>query len=162
MKIGIISDTHIPDRGTALPKKILEAFKGVDMIIHAGDMVELSVVDMLGKVCSNVKAVAGNMDSGDIRQRFPVKLVIQVGKFKIGVMHGWGPPNKLEDVIQESFKADNVDVIVFGHSHQPLQKQKGRVLLFNPGSPTDTVFAPYNSCGILEINEKIEARLIKL
>ncbi|HOW42719.1 MAG TPA: metallophosphoesterase family protein [Candidatus Omnitrophota bacterium] len=162
MKIGVLSDTHIPDRGKDLPRKVIEAFKGVDMIIHAGDLVDLSVVDALSKLCANVKAVSGNMDPGEIRQRFPAKLVIPVGKFKIGVMHGWGPPNKLEDVIEEAFRHDPVDVIIFGHSHQAIQKQKGKVLFFNPGSPTDTVFAPFNSCGILEINETIEARLIKL
>ena len=64
--------------------------------------------------------------------------------------------------MQESFKNDKVDAIVFGHSHQPLVMRQGGVLFFNPGSPTDDIFAPYKSVGILEIHDTIEGRIIKL
>jgi predicted phosphodiesterase len=68
----------------------------------------------------------------------------------------------LLDVLAEEFKSDNVNLIIFGHSHEPLNLKKGDCLYFNPGSPTDKVFAPYNSFGIIEINDKIEARIIKI
>ncbi|HDZ77334.1 MAG TPA: metallophosphoesterase, partial [Candidatus Omnitrophica bacterium] len=56
----------------------------------------------------------------------------------------------------------NIDVIVFGHSHRPFNEKRGETLFFNPGSPTDTFFSPYNSCGILKINNNIHAEIIKL
>jgi len=67
MKIGVISDTHIPDRADSIPKEIMEAFKKVDMIIHTGDFVKMSVLDKLKSVCKNVIAVRGNMDHEDVK-----------------------------------------------------------------------------------------------
>lgn len=162
MKIGVISDTHIPDRCSGLPPKVVEAFRHVDMIIHAGDLVELSVVESLQKLCPDVKVVCGNMDGSEVRDRFPSKLVITAGKFRIGVMHGWGPPQRLEEIIQEAFREDKVQLIIFGHSHVGMHKKKAGITLFNPGSATDTVFAPYNSYGLIEINDTIEASIVKI
>lgn len=132
------------------------------MIIHAGDLVDLSVLDKLQRVCKDIKAVRGNMDRQDVKNKLPERQVITIGNFKIGVMHGWGPPDKLLDTVSEAFKSDKPNLIIFGHSHQALNVKKDDVIYFNPGSPTDTVFAPYNSFGIIEINDKIEARIIKL
>ncbi len=161
MKIGVISDTHIPDRAKDIPKEILESFKGVDMIIHAGDLVEKSVLDKLKSVCQNVKAVAGNMDPGDIKQRLPEKEIISIGSYTIAVMHGYGPPNSLISLMERVFKDAKPDIIIFGHSHSPVNQIKDGILYFNPGSPTDKIFSPYNSYGIIEINDKIEAKIIK-
>ena len=132
------------------------------MIIHAGDLVDVRVFDELVKVCPNVKGVAGNMDQAAIRKKFPEKVVMKVGKFMIGVKHGFGPPDKLLALMQESFKQDKVDVVIFGHSHQPLVLRQEGILFFNPGSATDDIFAPYKSVGILEIGDTIEGRIIKL
>ncbi|MBI4708568.1 MAG: metallophosphoesterase [Candidatus Omnitrophica bacterium] len=162
MKIGVISDTHIPDRAKSIPNDLLEALKGVDMIIHAGDFAELSLLDKLKSVCGNIKAVSGNMDPAEIKDQLPEKEVFKVGKFKIGLMHGWGQPDKLPGLLAEKFKGDNVDVIVFGHSHQAINEKREGILFFNPGSPTDNIFAPYKSYGIIEINDKITAKIIKL
>ena len=162
MKIGVIADTHIPDRAKDIPKEILNDFKNVDMIIHAGDLVELSVLDKLKNVCANIKAVYGNMDSYETRQKLPEKEIIKIQDYKIGVMHGYGAPNKLMSLLYQRFKDDNVDLIIFGHSHYGLNEKKGDILYFNPGSPTDKVISAYNSYGIIEINDKIEARLIKI
>jgi hypothetical protein len=162
MKIGVISDTHIPERAKSIPGKILEEFKGVDMIIHAGDFVNIEVLAMLKKACPDVRGVSGNMDLADVRKNFPEKEIITVGKFKIGVKHGYGPPDKLIQMMQEAFKKDDVDMVIFGHSHNALNLKEGKVLYFNPGSPTDNVFSEYNSFGIIEINDKIEARIVKL
>ena len=162
MRIGVISDTHIPERAKSIPQKILEEFKKVDMVIHAGDFVDAEVLEMLRKVCPDVRGVSGNMDQSDIKMNFSEKEIIPVGKFKIGVKHGYGPPDKLIAMMQEAFKKDDVDVVIFGHSHNALNLKEGKVLYFNPGSPTDNVFAAYNSFGIIEINDKIEARIVRL
>jgi len=162
MKIGVISDTHIPDRAETIPAKVLEDFKTVDMIIHAGDLVDLKVIEELKKVCANVKAVRGNMDPPEVTDRFPEKEIITAGNYKIGVMHGSGAPVHLVDFLTRAFKDDDVDIIIFGHSHSGFNEKKGNILFFNPGSSTDKAFAPYNSYGIIELNDKIEARIIKL
>jgi putative phosphoesterase len=162
MKIGVIADTHIPDRAKDIPQEILENFKGVDMIIHAGDLVDLSVLDQLRSVCGNVKAVWGNMDPYDIRKKLPEKEIIKIANYKIGIMHGYGHPNKLIDTLAKEFKDDNVNLIIFGHSHSSLNEKRGNIIYFNPGSPTDRVFSRYNSYGIIEINDEIKARIVKL
>jgi len=162
MRIGVISDTHIPDRAKGIPQAILDDFKNTDIIIHVGDLVDLSVIDELSTVCKNIKAVYGNMDPHDVRKKFPEKEVIKIGKYRIGIMHGSGTPSRLIELLKCSFKNDNVDLIIFGHSHTPLAEKKGDILFFNPGSPTDKLFAPYNSYGIIEINDKIEAKIVRL
>jgi len=162
MKIGVISDTHVPERAIGLPSVVLEAFKHVDMVIHAGDLVDLGVLSELSKVCNKVIAVRGNMDEAGDHSRLPQKEIIRVNNYKIGVMHGWGHPNKLKDLLSDEFKNDDVDVIIFGHSHIPLSEKIGRTLFFNPGSPTDKIFAPYNSYGIIEITDKIEAKIVRI
>ncbi|OGX15191.1 MAG: hypothetical protein A2166_00170 [Omnitrophica WOR_2 bacterium RBG_13_41_10] len=161
MRIGVISDTHIPDRVNTIPAVILEDFKNTDMIIHAGDLVHLIVLDELGRICKNVKAVWGNMDPYEVRKNLPEKEIIPVGKFRIGLMHGYGHPNQLISLLSSEFKNDNVDMIIFGHSHQSLNETREGIIFFNPGSATDKIFAPYNSYGIIEINDKIEAKIIK-
>lgn len=162
MKIGVISDTHIPDRAKDIPQKILEEFKNVDMIVHAGDLVDLNVLNKLKSVCGNVKAVWGNMDSDEVRKALPAKEILKLGNHNVGIMHGYGSPNKLIDLLGSIFKESKVDLIIFGHSHTPLSEKRGDILFFNPGSPTDKIFSPYNSYGIIEINDKIDARIIKL
>lgn len=162
MKIGVISDTHINHKSADLPEEIVEAFKNVDMIIHCGDLVDLSVVEKLKNLCKNVKAVYGNMDPAELKDKLPEKEIITVGKFKIGVAHGYGAPNGLVELLTKIFKDEGVDIIVFGHSHKPLNEKRGNILFFNPGSPTDKVFSPYNSYGILDITDKIEAKIIKI
>jgi len=162
MKIGVISDTHIPDRAIEIPQKILEDFKNVDMIIHAGDLVELSVLDKLKSACKEVKAVWGNMDPNEVRKEIPEKEIIAVANYKIGVMHGYGNPANLIQIMSKEFKDSGVNIIIFGHSHSPLNNTKAGILFFNPGSPTDRIFSPYNSYGIIEINDKIDARIVRL
>ncbi len=162
MKIGVISDTHIPERAKEIPQEILDAFKDVQMIIHAGDLVDAGVLEQLKKVCKNVKAVWGNMDPAQVRNKLPEKEILLLGKYKIGVMHGRGAPNKLVEMMYSAFKEDKVDIIIFGHAHSAMNEKKKGILFFNPGSATDKVFSQYNSYGIIEISDKIDAKIIKL
>jgi putative phosphoesterase len=102
------------------------------------------------------------MDPVHLKSKLPQKEIIKVGKFKIGVMHGWGNPAKLIEILNEDFKNDGVDMIIFGHSHYALNEKIGNIIFFNPGSPTDKNFAPFNSYGIIEINDSIEAKIVRL
>jgi len=162
MKIGVISDTHIPSRAKGIPDIILESFKEMDMIIHAGDLTELKVFDTLKSICRNVKAVWGNMDPPDVRKYLPEKEIFTAGKYQIGLTHGYGSPASLIGLVSEIFKKDRVDVIIFGHSHSPINEKKGKILYFNPGSLTDKIFSPFNSYGIIEINDEIKAKIVKI
>ncbi len=150
MKIGVIADTHIPDRTEHIPQAILNAFKQVDMVIHAGDMVDLQAIEELRSVCKKVVAVAGNMDRDSVKNKYPVKVMLDLEGFKVGVIHGWGARLPLRGVVKDAFKADNPDIIIFGHSHESMNERIGNTLFFNPGSATDTS-ANYNSYGIIEI-----------
>jgi len=161
MRIGVISDTHIPDAIDELPQKIYEDFKKVDLIIHAGDIVSLDTLNKLKKI-KMVEAVYGNMDYPEVRKVLNQKEIINVGRFKIGIFHGRGAPSGLVELLKREFKNDKVDCIIFGHSHNPVNMVSDGVLFFNPGSVTDKVFAPYNSYGILEIGDKIIGEIIKL
>ncbi|MDD5449272.1 MAG: metallophosphoesterase family protein [Candidatus Omnitrophica bacterium] len=160
IRIGVLSDTHIPIAAAVIPKEVVEGLAGTDLIVHAGDLVEPSVLKTLSGI-AKVRAVRGNMDSAEVRSSLPDKDIIEIGGISIGLMHGWGPPSGLIELAEREFKG--ADVIIFGHSHNPLIENKGRVLFFNPGSPTDRIFAPYNSYGILEIENKIVTpRIIRL
>ena len=159
MKIGVISDTHIPKVAPELPEIIYRAFKEIDLILHAGDLITLDVLDNLMKIAPT-EAVSGNMDSWDVYNKLPKKKVIKALRFKIGLIHGWGHPKKLVDTITKEFTG--VDVIIFGHSHEPMNEKRSSILYFNPGSPTDKIFAPYNSYGILEVGKTIKGRIIKI
>jgi hypothetical protein len=162
MRIGVISDTHIPERAKAIPQKILNDFKAVDMVIHVGDLVEPDVLEQLRSSCKDVRAVWGNMDPQELRSILPQKEIIKAGKYRIGVMHGYGNPAHLLGNLKEEFKNDNVNLVIFGHSHQPFNEKKDNVRYFNPGSATDDIFAPYKSYGIIEINDEITAKIIKI
>ncbi|MFH0918110.1 MAG: metallophosphoesterase [Candidatus Omnitrophota bacterium] len=174
MKIGVISDTHISDRGVHLPQVVLDAFKQVDLIIHAGDIVSLGVIDELKSVCEKVVVVVGNMDQDAVRKKYPVKQVLEILGVRVGLMHGTGPALNLPELLKDAFRQDDCDLIIFGHSHKPMNERIGGVLFFNPGSVTDLT-AAYNSYGIIELKERlinsglpvdgqsaIEAKVIKI
>ncbi len=132
----------------------------VDLILHAGDFIDIEVLESLKKL-KKVCAVYGNMDSPELRRTLKDKEVIQAGKFRIGLIHGYGAPKELVETVKAEFT--NVDAIVYGHSHIPTNIIKDGILFFNPGSPTDTVFATSNTYGILEVTDKkIEGKIITL
>lgn len=175
MKIGVLSDTHLAvptGKFHAVTQKIRnkrtiedlheivqQHLSDVELILHAGDFVEEAVFEMLQKFAP-VKAVRGNMDHIAIQNRFPTCRIVEVNDFKIGLTHGDGPPQGIVERVKQHFH--DVDAIVFGHSHQPLNEKHDGILFFNPGSPTDRIFAPYTSIGMLEVSDTITGRLIKL
>jgi putative phosphoesterase len=161
MKIIVISDTH--QEGLAeLPDALIEAIKNSDMLIHAGDFVDLKVLEALRAISKEVKAVCGNMDGEELKKILPAKEIFKIGKYKIGIMHGSGAPSNLVEVLSESFKNDNLDLIIFGHSHTAFNEKIGNTIFLNPGSPVDKIFSKYNSYGEIEINDRIETKIVKL
>ena len=159
MKVGVLSDTHIPVTVKSLPPAIFDIFKDVDLILHAGDIVELSVLDEL-RAIAPVEAVAGNMDPLETQQALPAKKVIQIGKYRVGLMHGKFKIHEQHERLRNEF--DAVDLIVYGHSHKPFWGRVNGVYFLNPGSPTDTYHSPYNSVAILLAGEELRAEIIRI
>lgn len=159
MKIGVISDTHIPILAGFLPRAVFDIFKGVDLILHAGDIVELSVLDELRTVAP-VEAVAGNMDDSEVQQKLPHKKIIPVEKYSVGLIHGKYRIDVQKAMIRQEF--GHVDLIVYGHSHTPFWGKVEGVYFLNPGSPTDNRHAPYHSVALLELADEPRAEIIRI
>ena len=158
MKIGIVSDTH----SLLIPKKLLDGFKKVDLIIHAGDVCDAETLDIFRAVAP-VRAVQGNMDDPALKKRLPLRDSMAVEGISIGVYHGHGATRDAMHNAQKQFEGEHMDIIIFGHSHQPTKQVAGKTLMFNPGSPNDVVRAPYFSYGLLEVNDgKFKANVIKI
>ncbi len=161
MRILVLSDTHIPLTTKSLPKIIVEELKKSSLCLHAGDFVDIRVAEEISKYTKLI-GVRGNMDSLQIKEKFPAKQIISVEGVKLGIIHGEGSPFKLLKRVEEEL-GPHLDVYIFGHSHAPYNEvYKGRIF-FNPGSPTDKIFAKFNSYGILEIEKKkIRREIIKI
>ena len=161
IRIGVISDTHV-SAFEDLPKKLIQGLQGANLILHAGDLVNPAVLAGLKKITSEVYAVWGNMDPPNIKRVLSNTEIIQVKEFRIGLTHGAGSPLNLIKTVKEKFEHERVDCIVYGHSHSPCNEVHQGILYFNPGSPTDKVYAAYNSYGILEIDKEIVGKIIKI
>jgi putative phosphoesterase len=161
MKIAVIADTHITSG--VVPPGLLRIAGQADMVIHAGDLVQAAVLKELKSVCPDVRAVYGNMDGEELKAKLSARLIIDLpGGIRIGVMHGWGAPAGLLDIVESEFRGKNVQIAVYGHSHQPSRVERNGVIYFNPGSPTDKVYAPYNSYGLIEIRNGVEAKIVRI
>jgi putative phosphoesterase len=160
MKILVISDTHFRRPGERLPREVEGAAAAADLIVHCGDFEALFAHEYLRQL-GRVVAVRGNMDEPALKEILPETVTFEAEGRKIGMVHGWGAPRGLAERVAALFS--DVEAVLFGHSHQPYREIKGGVLLFNPGSPTGRVYAPYNSYGILEVTaEGIGARVVRV
>jgi len=161
IRIGVISDTHLPDSADAqafLVDLIENILEPVDMILHAGDLV---APDLLAAFAGYpFHAVRGNMDPA--APGVPMKKVINVGGFTIGLIHGWGPPEGIEERILTEFSATSLDCLVYGHSHRPACHRREGILFFNPGSATDRRLTEFHSVGLLEIGDDIRGTIIRI
>jgi putative phosphoesterase len=151
MKIGVISDTHATSFDQ-LPDQILRTLAEVDLIIHTGDFVARDVLDGLKRL-GEVKAVAGNMDSEELKRILPEKETLVIGGKRVGITHGWGSPYGIDDRVGGMF--DDVDIIVYGHSHYSQNEMKRGILFFNPGQAK-------NSFGILTIGQEVSGEIVNL
>jgi putative phosphoesterase len=156
--IGIVSDTHWQAADGPLPPDLFKALDGVDLILHAGDLVTLEMIDRLSEIAP-VQAVAGNMDSAEVKQQLPIKRILTIEKIRLGLIHGWGPPRGLPQRVLGEFPED-VAVVAFGHSHQPYQERIGGRLLFNPGSLLEDRFSAGRSYGLLTVmGDRVEPQI---
>ncbi len=151
-EIGVVADTHIPARGSHLPSKVFQFFDGVQLILHAGDLVEDTVLEEF-RALAPVEAVAGNMDQGLLRKRLGRTKLIKIGNLSIGLLHGDIEGRRIDpDQVGALFKPENPLAIVFGHLHEPISEMHNGVLFFNPGSLIDPRRSSKPSCGRLLIS----------
>src|SRR3989338_891151 len=120
MKIGVVSDTH----SLLIPPEVINALNKMDMIIHAGDFCSPEDVETFRRL-KDFKGVYGNMDGAPVRKILPRREIFEVEGVTIGIFHGEGPGEKILDAVRNAFKDKKVDVVVFGHSHQPLNQMIG-------------------------------------
>ncbi len=158
MKLGVLSDTHLILPLPEFKKSIDHHFRDVEKILHLGDFTGPSIVEYLSDR-KELIAVCGNMDPLEIRAQFPRTTVIEISGFKIGLIHGWGWGCKTEGLIRNQF--DDVDVIVYGHTHIPVNHRVNEILFFNPGSPTRPSEGK-RTLGILHVGEKIAGEIVEI
>lgn len=159
MKIIVTGDTHIRNTKKQLPHCLLKECETADLIIHTGDWSSLEVYRTLSKY-TKVVGVHGNVDAAEIRKHFKERELIEVNGFKIGIVHGHGEKKTTEKRALETFEREGADIIIFGHSHIPMIRYYNKVMLMNPGSPTDKRRMPYFSYGILHIGETFRAEIV--
>ena len=158
MRIGLLSDTHIPGAAQALPPQIAEAFRDVDLILHAGDIYVSSVLDELERIAP-VLAASGDDDWGNILadKRVKSRHVLKLEGQTLWLVHERPYPYKFPSLqtgsSPEQRDPDAPDIVVFGHEHATLVRDYKGVLFVNPGSPT---FLNYRrglgTVGILDID----------
>lgn len=148
-RVGVISDTHIP-KFPGIPKAVWKHFRDVELIIHAGDLSILSVVDEL-ETLAPVVAVQGNIEREEVVLKLPLKREIRVGGVRIGIVHILGDPRYYAQTARNEFP--QARVVVFGHSHIPYNEDVAGQLLFNPGSANDRRHLPTCSIGMLTIDD---------
>ena len=160
MLIGLISDTHIPDRANKLPQNVFDAFSDVDLILHAGDLTSLEVIEELEEIAP-VMAVQGNMDRVN-GIKLPKAKIVEAEGLKIGIVHGEVYPRGDTQQLVYLAKELGADILVSGHSHQPKIEQTDGVLLINPGSPIVPRLAD-RTVMLLEINNKeVDVEIVKI
>ena len=131
-----ISDTHVPNRARDLPHSLWEAIESADVVVHAGDWVDVALLDRIERRSRRLVGVYGNNDHGRLRERLPEVARVELEGLRFAVVHETGSAQGRERRCAERFP--DVDVLVFGHSHIPWDTVASSGLrLLNPGSPTD-------------------------
>ena len=168
LRIGLVSDTHYPDRCTELPSSLFSALEGVELILHAGDVGDLVVLDQLGAVAP-VVGVHGNDDSEESRSSLPYKTVIAAGGMRIFLWHSHYEDRQQEFASRQEDEflpklqrsadlanAAGASIAVFGHWHIPLVREVDGVTIINPGavaSGNEVTRQLHQTVAILEIDD---------
>lgn len=146
MDIAIISDTHMPRGQRRLPDACVRRLRAADLIVHAGDLSTMGVLDEL-RALGEVVAVHGNVDSAEVRRALPATAVAAVGDRRVAVIHDAGPARGRLERLRRRFPG--LDAVVFGHSHIPLvERASDGFQIVNPGSPTERRRAPHHTMAL--------------
>jgi putative phosphoesterase len=160
MRVVVLSDTHAPRRWKSCPPAVAEQLRGADLILHAGDVCTADVLDELAAYAP-VRAVLGNNDRPDVAAwGAPETLELELDGLRVGMIHDSGQATGRTARMRRRFP--DADLVVFGHSHIPMDLTGDGVRVFNPGSPTDRRRQPRGTLGVLDIQHGrvVEARIL--
>ena len=154
----VLADTHISRRARALPEELVPYLGKADLILHAGDLIEASVLDELS-LYAPVRAVKGNVDPPDVN--LPETLEFDFGGARIAMIHDSGRKEGRRKRLKRRFP--DARVVVFGNSHVPFLEDENGLLLLNPGSPTDKRRQPHHTFALLRTEEgDVRAEIVVL
>ena len=141
-RLLLMADTHVPKRARDLPAELWQRVEEADLVVHAGDWVDVRLLDELEERSHRLLAVHGNNDHGELRERLPEVARADVEGLALGVVHETGPATRRDERMSALYA--DLDVLVFGHSHIPWDTTTRTGLrLLNPGSPTDRRRQPH-------------------
>ena len=162
VRVVVLSDTHAPRRWKACPPAVASYLRTADLILHAGDVCTAPVLDELAAYAP-VTAVVGNNDAPDVAAWGAAETAeLTVEGLRVAMIHDSGPASGRLARMRARFPA--ADLVVFGHSHIPLDAASGGFRIFNPGSPTDRRRHPHGTIGVLHVADGtvVDAQLIEV
>jgi putative phosphoesterase len=151
MRLAIVSDTHLPRGARRVPENCLQRCREADAILHAGDLVDVAVLELLRSLGPPVHAISGNVDGEAVRRLLPPRLEVEFDGVRIGMIHAPGPAHGRLDALRAKFP--RCDAVVFGHTHLPEHAERDGFQIFNPGSPTERRRAPAHTMGLATIDD---------
>ena len=151
MQLAIISDTHMPRGARAIPEACLERCRAADAILHAGDLLDVAVLELLRSLGPPLHAISGNVDTEAVRRLVPARLQLELGGARIGMVHIPGPAAGRLERLRAAFP--RCDAVIFGHTHMPEHAERDGFQIFNPGSPTERRRAPAHTMGLATIDD---------
>jgi uncharacterized protein len=160
MRVVVLADTHAPRRWRSCPPAVAGHLRDAELILHAGDVCVPSVLDELAGYAP-VKVVRGNNDGPDVAAwGAPDTLEFELAGLPVAMVHDSGPAVRRTARMKRRFPG--AELVVFGHSHIPLDETGDGVRIFNPGSPTDRRRQPHGTIGLLRIEDAriVEARIV--
>ena len=162
MRVVVLSDTHAPRRWKACPPAVAAQLRAADLILHAGDVCTAQVLDELSGYAP-VRAVVGNNDGQDVAAwGAEPTLELDLDGLKVAMLHDSGQAGGRLKRMRRAFPA--VSLLIFGHSHIPLDEADGELRIFNPGSATDRRRQPHGTIGVLQIEsgQLLAARIVEV
>ena len=160
MKVAVLADTHAPRHWKSCPPEVARRLHGVDLILHAGDVCRATVLEELAAFAP-VRAVLGNNDTPDVAAwGAPETLELDLDGLAVAMVHDAGPAQGRTERLRRRFPG--AELVVFGHSHIPLDQAGDGVRIFNPGSPTDRRRQPRGTMGLLRVEggRLLEAEIV--
>jgi putative phosphoesterase len=162
MHIVVLSDTHSPRHWKSCPPAVAQHLDGADLIVHAGDVCTAGVLELL-ETFAPVRAVFGNNDLPEVAEwGAPETQEFELDGRRLAMIHDSGPATGRPARMHRRFP--DADLVIFGHSHIPLDVTAAGVRIFNPGSPTDRRRQPFGTLGLIDVEagRLIDARIVPL
>ena len=158
MKVVVLADTHAPRRWRSCPPRVARELRGADLILHAGDVCTAEVLEELTQYAP-VTAVLGNNDGPDVAGWGAAPTAeFSLDGLGVAMLHDSGPASGRLARMRRTFP--RADLVVFGHSHIPLDQSSYGLRIFNPGSPTDRRRQPHGTLGLLRIDSGVLAEAV--